>query len=301
MKRVQWYISIRFVDIRYRMKIWGAVRKPHPGLQVLGPWMLLIYFPCLLLAKVEHASSPPTLTGDGWSLHRPPLPRIYTPQSCASGVKLACDAGVCMATKILMKAKHNATYTDQLCERCECALCLVCAKLVNRWTSPLGQTLETVTARTRPPFTFAFNPADADMQRMRQQLILEPLLTLAWHESLWRCCRQPGALVVDVGGNFGWYTLYSLALGCSVVVFEQLPMLIAKHLARSSGNTKRDQARAITAVPTLLFDHFAASPAGAVSSIHLQANPRLPRNPRAWCATTDHHGKLWPWLGVVCL
>ena len=27
----------------------------------------------------------------------------------------------------------------------------------------------------------------------------------------------------QVGGNYGWYTLYSLALGCSVVVFEPVP------------------------------------------------------------------------------
>ena len=29
--------------------------------------------------------------------------------------------------------------------------------------------------------------------------------------------------VLQVGGNFGWYTLYSLALGCSVVVVEPVP------------------------------------------------------------------------------
>ena len=87
-----------------------------------------------------------------------------------------------MARKLLGKAKHNSTLHDQLCERCECSLCLVCAKLVNRWTTPLGQTLESVTTRTHPPFTFAFKPDDDDMQRMRQQLILEPQLTLAWHE-----------------------------------------------------------------------------------------------------------------------
>jgi len=87
----------------------------------------------------------------------------------------------------------------------------------------MEQSLESVTTRTHPPFTFAFKPDDDDMQRMRSQLILEPTLTHAWHEATWRCCQQPGGLVVDVGGNFGWFTLYSLALGCSVVVFEPIP------------------------------------------------------------------------------
>ena len=89
----------------------------------------------------------------------------------------------------------------------------------------MGQYLESVTTRTHPPFTFAFKPDDDDMARMRQQLILEPTLTHAWHEATWRCCQSHsgGGLVVDVGGNFGWFTLYSLALGCRVVVFEPIP------------------------------------------------------------------------------
>ena len=39
----------------------------------------------------------------------------------------------------------------------------------------------------------------------------------------WRCC-QAGGLVLDVGANFGWYTLFSVALGCRVVNFEPVPM-----------------------------------------------------------------------------
>ena len=87
----------------------------------------------------------------------------------------------------------------------------------------MGQTIETATTRTEPRFTFAYNPYDDDMARMRKRLILEPMLTHAWHEATWRCCNRTRGLVIDVGGNFGWYTLYSLALGCSVVVFEPVP------------------------------------------------------------------------------
>lgn len=161
-----------------------------------------------------------------WSLHRPPLPRIYTPRSCHKSDSTisppSCEASTCMSMRMLRATKHNRTFADEICDRCECAMCLICAKLVNRWTSPTGQQIESVTTRTHPPFSFAFLPADDDMQRMRQQLILEPTLTLAWHEAIWRCCAR-GGLVVDVGGNFGWYTLYSLALGCRVDVFEPIP------------------------------------------------------------------------------
>jgi FkbM family methyltransferase len=169
--------------------------------------------------------NPRAIATEGWLLHRPPLPKIWTPQSCKEpGAPAAgCDPDKCMRMRQLITAKHNHSYADMLCERCECSLCLICAKLVNRWSTPLGQMLESVTTRTHPPFTFAFKPDDDDMARMRQQLILEPTLTHAWHEATWRCCRRPGGLVVDVGGNFGWYTLYSLALGCSVAVFEPVP------------------------------------------------------------------------------
>lgn len=106
-----------------------------------------------------------------------------------------------MDRRTLLRVKHNSSLADALCERCECSLCLVCAKLVNRWSTPMGQSLESVTTRTHPPFTFAFKPDDDDMQRMRSQLILEPTLTHAWHEATWRCCQRPNGLVVDVGGN----------------------------------------------------------------------------------------------------
>ena len=159
----------------------------------------------------------------GYTLHRPPLPLIYKPPSCGDAPP-GCDVERCMQKRDLRQAKHNASAVLALCARCECSLCLICAKPRNRWTSPRGQTLESVTTNTDPPFTFAYNPNDADMQRMREQLVLEPVLTHAWHEATWRCCARPGGLVVDVGGNFGWYTLFSLALGCEVIVFEPVPL-----------------------------------------------------------------------------
>mmetsp|Transcript_384 Transcript_384/g.596 ORF Transcript_384/g.596 Transcript_384/m.596 type:complete len:377 (-) Transcript_384:217-1347(-) len=94
---------------------------------------------------------------------------------------------------------------------------------VDRWTSPSGQTLHTFTTNTEPRFVFAYNPLDNDMARMAKTWVLEPALTLAWHDATRTCCRDGSGLVVDVGGNFGWYTLYSIALGCRVLVIEPVP------------------------------------------------------------------------------
>ena len=94
---------------------------------------------------------------------------------------------------------------------------------IHRWTSPLGQTLHSFVTSTEPRFVFAFNPRDHDMARMGRQGVLEPALSLAWHDVTRACCRNRRGVVVDVGGNFGWYTLYSIALGCDVFVVEPVP------------------------------------------------------------------------------
>lgn len=94
---------------------------------------------------------------------------------------------------------------------------------VKKWTAPSGQTVHTFTTRTEPRFVFAYNPFDEDMSRMARKGVLEPALTLAWYNTTYACCRDARGIVVDVGGNFGWYTLYSIALGCRVLVFEPVP------------------------------------------------------------------------------
>ncbi len=93
----------------------------------------------------------------------------------------------------------------------------------NNWTSPSGQELHSVATNTEPRFVFAYNPRDHDMIRMARHGVLEPALTLAWHSVAHACCRDRRGVVVDVGGNFGWYTLYSIALGCDVLVVEPVP------------------------------------------------------------------------------
>ena len=48
-----------------------------------------------------------------------------------------------------------------------------------------------------------------------------------WHYRLKHSCRRPDGsrgLVLDVGGNFGWYSLYAASMGCRVIAWEPVPM-----------------------------------------------------------------------------
>ncbi len=89
------------------------------------------------------------------------------------------------------------------------------------WTSPSGQQLRVIRSSTEPPFYFAYNPGDSDMRGIRDRRVVEPALTDAWRETVGSCCARRGT-VIDVGANFGWYTLLSLSLGCRVAAFEPI-------------------------------------------------------------------------------
>ena len=190
------------------------------------------------------------------NIHTPESARVFPAHLTASGwVSLgeqqymplsACEGKLFN----LPKARCVAECTNAANASSECRACdPLCGALIHRWRSPTGQTLESLTTLTDPPFVFAYNPYDDDMLKMRRTLILEPTLTRVWHETTGKCCSSRNGLTVDVsrylsnyskrrarvrsdarvaspcqvGGNYGWYTLYSLALGCSVVVFEPVP------------------------------------------------------------------------------
>ena len=85
------------------------------------------------------------------------------------------------------------------------------------------QQLKQVRSRTDPPFHFLYDQSDLDMQSVEDVGLLEPVLTHLWHELTWKCCSSGDGLVVDIGANWGWYSLLSLALGCSVIAFEPVP------------------------------------------------------------------------------
>ena len=156
------------------------------------------------------ASAPLELTSAGWELLGTSL-LFSLPKGCAP----AHSQGGCK--------QEDACMGPAACSRCECYRCPACAHSATRWRSPRQKVLHTVSTNTEPRFTFAYNPLDDDMDKMAATLVTEPKLTFGWHEATWRCCAAPGGLIVDIGANYGWFALYSLALGCEVVAFEPVP------------------------------------------------------------------------------
>jgi hypothetical protein len=95
-----------------------------------------------------------------------------------------------------------------------------------------------LTRRTAHPTGFfaAFtSPAldiDASSQLGGAGALLEPGFTWVWHHALSEGCPQPGGggeapLVLDVGANFGYYSLLAAALGCRVLAWEPVPHFAA--------------------------------------------------------------------------
>ncbi|KAL3895457.1 MAG: hypothetical protein SGPRY_013507, partial [Prymnesium sp.] len=122
-----------------------------------------------------------------------------------------------------MKQANSPEAIMRVCRHCECKLCAICYPARAAWWSSSTGVLHSTLTATEPPFHFAYSPHDEDMTRMQHQFVLEPALTMAWYEATAVCCRK-GGLVIDVGSNFGWYSLYSIALGCDVIAIEPTPI-----------------------------------------------------------------------------
>lgn len=119
--------------------------------------------------------------------------------------------------------------------------------------------------RTQPSFLMPFTDPSADIdvsRNMQAMRAVEPLYNLYWHRLSQQCCanggerhglslflsltrlsrrsplsrlslreRMPPAhlagLMLDVGANFGYYSLYAAKLGCRVVAWEPIPVFRA--------------------------------------------------------------------------
>eukprot|EP00884_Botryococcus_braunii_P020612 jgi/Botrbrau1/7234/Bobra.0021s0018.1 len=110
-------------------------------------------------------------------------------------------------------------------------------------TTPLGKPIEHLRERgvevyikdtkSDPTFRMPYTDDSKDIDVSKQMHVwglVEMGLTQMWGRALQEgspaACLQPGgsrSLVVDVGGNFGWYTLYAATLGCRVMVWEPVP------------------------------------------------------------------------------
>ena len=71
-----------------------------------------------------------------------------------------------------------------------------------------------------PSFLMAYTDPTKDVDvsgQMEYGGVVEVGLTMMWYKALKDKCIQRGkgrGLVLDVGGNFGWYSIYAASLGC---------------------------------------------------------------------------------------
>eukprot|EP00878_Enallax_costatus_P012288 GHUV01012835.1.p1 GENE.GHUV01012835.1~~GHUV01012835.1.p1 ORF type:complete len:415 (+),score=90.28 GHUV01012835.1:144-1388(+) len=77
-------------------------------------------------------------------------------------------------------------------------------------------------------FAYSDPSVDSDeSEQMHKHKIIEPVLSQTAVHILKRVCSraEPGSAgnVVDVGANFGWYSVLAAALGCCVSAFEPVP------------------------------------------------------------------------------
>ncbi|KAK9818128.1 hypothetical protein WJX72_007587 [[Myrmecia] bisecta] len=63
-------------------------------------------------------------------------------------------------------------------------------------------------------------------RHLESSATVEVGLTQIWYKQLHGRCVRPGAarsLVLDIGANFGWYSLFAASLGCRVIAWEPVP------------------------------------------------------------------------------
>lgn len=81
---------------------------------------------------------------------------------------------------------------------------------------------------TVPSFQMAYTDPMKDVDvsgQMEHGGVVEMGLTMMWYKALKdKCIQRDGsrALVVDVGGNFGWYSIYAATLGCRLAFCSDL-------------------------------------------------------------------------------
>lgn len=86
---------------------------------------------------------------------------------------------------------------------------------------------------TPVPFWMPYTDPSLDVDvsgQMAEVGLIEPGLTWVWHKLLKKGCgglHGARGLVLDIGANFGYYSLMSAAMGCRVVAWEPVPKFSA--------------------------------------------------------------------------
>lgn len=83
--------------------------------------------------------------------------------------------------------------------------------------------------KTEPHFLMPFTDprADTDVSaNMASKRVVEPFYNLYFQKLSQSCCAR-GGLMLDVGANFGYYSILAAKMGCRVVAWEPIPVFRA--------------------------------------------------------------------------
>jgi len=88
---------------------------------------------------------------------------------------------------------------------------------------PLFSTRRVDFHKPAPAFEYMFPSSDFDHRTVLEPGIYEPFLAFHMGASLRACCKHGSGHFMDVGAQYGWYSLLSASYGCSVDAFEPVP------------------------------------------------------------------------------
>ena len=197
-------------------------------------------------AALAAATTPPSPSDAPW--HAPLVRVTRCDDTCASAGDGTCDDGRAALGRVRCDVGTDCTdcgpWTDDVPSSMAAHFPTPIADLA---ADGVTDVLVTRTA-TDPPFLALFTDPGADVDvsgQLDAWRVVERGLTQIWRARLAGVCGGggsrppapttrrwlPGAsfspppppLVLDVGANFGWYSLYAAALGCRAVAWEPVP------------------------------------------------------------------------------
>lgn len=120
------------------------------------------------------------------------------------------------ATSLHTEAKHQTNSKETPLEN-----------LQDAWENKMGKGFPAFYTRKidfqEPGFTYMFPAGEPSQQQVYDLGIFEPYISYHLVGDIKECCQKGNGHFLDVGAQFGWYSLLSASLGCQVDAYEPVP------------------------------------------------------------------------------
>jgi len=99
------------------------------------------------------------------------------------------------------------------------------SRLQEGWSNMADALVDTVSNTNLgvPAFTYTVPANDSDSWQPKFQGVLEPAVSYHMVQDAGDCCKNGGHFL-DVGGNYGWFSLLGAAMGCHTDTIEPVPL-----------------------------------------------------------------------------